>query len=470
MNDRDLQEIIRIGRSTGLSDEDIETVIDIFRRRIAAHGFKKSFSEVSSIFARIVSKRVAVRDAVEEGLEQIKEELEQQNKEREQSHLPPLTDAEFHSHDEIESGTGIWKPADAATTKKLNHLVREPQSLFIYEGCLMRFTKNDPPGPQGVSRFAQGQVCRIELIRFHPNTDEAQDITVRIAKPGTEGFDANSPTIRLSKIPGIPGVIGKSFMKARRTQLPLTYHGFSTIHKSIGQTHSGVATKMSLTDKKYNVWQREQSLVLFSRVESVEHINFVGDMEDTFNAIRYVLRKDPLYWKQIEAMLEKTNTLNKQLSIIDYTSNLPLAANRALPNDEAGYVYILVSSKVPTKAYVGETICLARRFREHNSRAGGSRQTNSDIYKPWIVAAYIDNFPNNPRNQQYRRLCEGILRRDINTGRARNSIELIQRAEDLVTRNNAQPNPEAQLRIVHCAKLRYVPVTSSDEVPLAEQD
>ena len=50
------------------------------------------------------------------------------------------------------------------------------------------------------------------------------------------------------------------------------------------------------------------------------------------------------------------------------------------------YVYILKSSKDPSKLYVGQTNDPDRRLREHNTRPSCSY---TDAYRPWSVVTII---------------------------------------------------------------------------------
>ena len=65
------------------------------------------------------------------------------------------------------------------------------------------------------------------------------------------------------------------------------------------------------------------------------------------------------------------------------------------PTEGASYVYLLVSSTTGN-TYVGATVNLERRLRQHNGEiSGGARRTTSRVAKgeTWTRAAYVSGFP-----------------------------------------------------------------------------
>ena len=62
-----------------------------------------------------------------------------------------------------------------------------------------------------------------------------------------------------------------------------------------------------------------------------------------------------------------------------------------LPQCNTGFVYMLTSIKRPSYAYVGETECLRRNLKEHNS-GYNSCSTEPSYLRPFAVMAYICGF------------------------------------------------------------------------------
>ena len=62
-----------------------------------------------------------------------------------------------------------------------------------------------------------------------------------------------------------------------------------------------------------------------------------------------------------------------------------------IPTCKTGFVYFLVSIKSPQAIYIGETQCLKKRLKEHNS-GYGSKFTSHVHLRPWAIYAYISGF------------------------------------------------------------------------------
>jgi len=63
----------------------------------------------------------------------------------------------------------------------------------------------------------------------------------------------------------------------------------------------------------------------------------------------------------------------------------------ALPQDNTGFCYILVSLKRQNRTYIGQTFRLLKRLKQHNS-GWGSRQTASPTLRPWALLAFVCGF------------------------------------------------------------------------------
>jgi len=73
-------------------------------------------------------------------------------------------------------------------------------------------------------------------------------------------------------------------------------------------------------------------------------------------------------------------------------SNLIIPLN-LIKSKQSHNVYIL-SSTVSKKTYVGYTVNLKRRLRQHNGEIkGGAKKTS--VGRPWKVICYISGFPDN---------------------------------------------------------------------------
>ena len=79
------------------------------------------------------------------------------------------------------------------------------------------------------------------------------------------------------------------------------------------------------------------------------------------------------------------------IPIFDYSS-IPFEFNQLpLPQCNTGYVYFIVSVRNKRAYYIGETMCLKTRLRQHNS-GSGTFFTNEIGRRPWALFAYITGF------------------------------------------------------------------------------
>lgn len=63
----------------------------------------------------------------------------------------------------------------------------------------------------------------------------------------------------------------------------------------------------------------------------------------------------------------------------------------ALPRDNTGFCYILISLADKATTYIGKTYDLHRRILEHNS-GSGSLQTAPEHLRPWALLAFVCGF------------------------------------------------------------------------------
>jgi hypothetical protein len=330
--------------------------------------------------------------------------------------------------------------------------------LLLFEKAKVRFTFNDQTPAR---RFTQGQVAMV--TGFTERTDGVRGVRLKVARPGAQNVtaaDGSSAEIEIFPTWSNSTVSGKvGFQQARRKQLCLVPHGFSTIHKSIGQTCEGVATRLSVTDPSFKLWTREQLLVIISRVTTLKNLMFIGPKDDNLKAIKQALRRVPRRWKEIANMVQYTDVVsNGRYQTVQLFANAPTLINpRALPDDNLGYLYVLMSSKKDSSfGYVGETNCLQRRLREHNNLFGGCVQTNNPDLMPYIVMGYVFGFPgsgDDRANREMRKALERKVEQRLKSlqrqeRRIVKDFELREMAEEETLQMNAETG--SQLTFVRC--------------------
>ena len=305
------------------------------------------------------------------------------------------------------TGTTNWKPGNLTTTKLLNSRALEPQKLILYQFAPLRLTvKNLSEG------YTQGQLC---LVKSIPSNSHSM-LEVYLSPYGNRDFPADPSTFhfiengwKIVKLyPTLGHVFGAFGMSVRRTQYPVKHFFAATIHKTMGETLHGVITKVSLLERKYSLWEKEQIYVLVSRVRSLSNVTFVGEKCDTLEAIKAVLMINTQWSRYIDHFLDQIvqRTAITPVFEIAKTEFEPYCIE--IPRHSVGYVYLLISRVVEHCIYVGETENLRRRLKEHNSGMGASF-TNVPERRPWAVFSFITGF----ENIDDRKRCEGFWHKEL---------------------------------------------------------
>ena len=335
--------------------------------------FVDSWDDVNVTDIRIFSTRRAEKEAVNKKIDDVKQ-----------------SGATFESIDCIDemctSSANNWVEASDPIVRFLNRNSLEPNCLFLYDGAIMRLTVNMPD-----LQVFQGQLCVVvDISCLHINNS----LKVALAPPGCRQIPTLSVvhsswtvvTLRRATSP----ILKYNFRTTcRRTQFPLKLFVASTIHKTMGETLPQIATQI-VGSSFYSLWMSEQLYVIASRVRDLADITFVGSRKDNEEAIKSVLTKHS-HWASFTNAILRSVSLNTTVIPQNCTHPFPPTAIPP-PNIAVGYSYLLQSAPQPQHLYVGSTMCLKRRLRQHNS-GGGSQFTNVASRRPWILVAYVTGFP-----------------------------------------------------------------------------
>ena len=197
-------------------------------------------------------------------------------------------------------------------------------------------------------------------------------------------------------------------LNGRRHQYGLCMFTTSTIHAVMGQTCSALVSQVCLNDPMYDLWEREQVIVLLSRTCYGKDIIFKGDPIATAEALYSVLQKTSQFAEYISHLLDNliirsasnVSTQNRHpshlsLPSVDMSLHPYRARDVCFPTDTTGYVYILISKRQPDVTYIGETKDLASRMHAH-FRGYASRQTSIEHLRPWGLLAFVTGFEFDP--------------------------------------------------------------------------
>ena len=383
-HDANLQIQLQLLWKSSLTDQDLNTFEAIIRQNCIPTACVPTWDAVPGHILRVVGTRKASKSILDNFL----------NSKR----LDPTVQC-FTSDatDEIEASGGQVLPANSWTTNQLNYKCLEPASLLLFVGAVMRLTYNNTTPTHEVPRFSQGQLCIVSNIDTHVKGDHVNQIMIKLVPPGVRNFDVGYlpedwPTFPV-KVRSSPPL----FLTVRRTKawpklFPLCHFVCSTIHKAIGETLPQIATQVSLHQKEYRLWEREQLLVLLSRVHTLQDITFVShDHYDAIVALMDLVQQPSRLAAHIDHVLRTLDCGSAGPRIIHHQLHLQPTGQLIVPATDIGFVYLLVSTTKCRFAYVGETASIRRRLREHNSDHG-SQFTQDPSLRPWALLALVSGF------------------------------------------------------------------------------
>ena len=303
-----------------------------------------------------------------------------------------------HAVDEESTAEGNWIKATARTSRTLSKKVKEPIILYFFPFAQYELTFNDPQG-----RFSQSQLAVLTSVPTQDHVDRFDPIDLMLAPEGCKtvpstfsnaqdyvnaGWKPISVGIGFERSESMAyGILGK------RCQYGLKHRMACTIHASMGQNLEGLVTRVtSSEDSDYFLWEKEQVVVLLSRTHFAKDIYFVGDPRQTSAALADLLCSRSQYSEYIFHLLQQfAGSSSNNVPLVDMTLHPFHIMDVELPQDNSGFVYILVSVKDRKTTYIGQTKNLVRRLKQHNSGFGSS-STADEFLRPWALLAYVAGF------------------------------------------------------------------------------
>ena len=368
MQNKNGQELLSLMSATPKTDGNARRIWEIIDKGC---NFVHSWKDVPNDRIRIFATRQAERKAIEDKIIDVKN-----------------SGTQFYENAAIDemcvSSTDNWTEASPSTSKFLNKKCLEPQSLFLYPGAILRLTVNMP----SISAY-QGQLC----VLLSLDTIENGSVTIALAPAGCRSI----PPLAVIKNKWRCLVIGKETgvtyrfnhkTVCRRIQFPLKLFVASTIHKTMGETLPMVATQI-VGSKDFALWLPEQLYVVMSRVRSLNQVTFVGSKESNKRAVLDLVCKKSQWAELTNEILTKSSAGDPT---IDHARASPFPPSmRELPVQNLGFCYLLQSEPQQHLLYIGSTMSLVRRLREHNAGLG-SAFTKVQNRLPWMVCAYVTGF------------------------------------------------------------------------------
>jgi predicted GIY-YIG superfamily endonuclease/DNA replication protein DnaC len=345
---------------------------------------------------RVVSTRSAVKEVEKLALDQVK------------SQQTVLYSKAEDSESTIE---GNWVPATAVASAQLDRSIKEVPFLPFYEGAIYEITSNCLRG-----NFSQSQLAILHEMPSQQQLDAFEPVKVLVAPNGYKTMpDSNTyntyddlihkhqwKRMLIEKAPDFPVMLKGVGIQAKRKQYSLRPRLASTIHCAQGNTLLTLATKVSLHEPQYHLWDKEQAIVLLSRTHTARDIISVNESpHDAVAALCDAIMKESQYSRFMSMLIR--NLTSDGPSEIDLfgthrdseeglRNRLPFRPiDVIIPFDHVGYVYMLVSLRDRETVYIGWTMNLHRRFRQHNEGIGARTTCNADLM-PWGLMAYVTGF------------------------------------------------------------------------------
>lgn len=376
------------------------------------------------------------------------------------------------SIDSESTWAGNWVTATTVSSRGITREAKEPRVLCFYPHAQYEVTFNKD------GKYSQGQLAILAKMPTSSTLEDFAPLEILVAPEGCKSIP--------SQIAGdMDGLKDKGWhletittaperahslrfgLQGKRRQYGLRHRIASTIHAGMGQDLDAIVTKVTprgqAGSRQYELWEREQVVVLTSRTHFARDMYFVGTPSGTSQALSELLRVRTQYSEYLEHLLrnlcspetENGDSPNLPGLFIDQTAGHghPFrSVDIELPQDATGYVYMLVSLNDRVSTYIGQTANLVRRLHAHNSGYGSSSTAHIDL-RPWALMGYVTGFGS--ATAQQRMSFEGMWKvgRDNEAARAQRplSVDEIALIGARLTKTwKRRTEEELELRFVKC--------------------
>ena len=395
--DQCLQRIQKIARmNPRMYDEHPKLILEFKSLLSTTCTFVDSWSDpvISPTTFRLYGKKHPAKEASRKYIEQVRSQLSEGDV---QERIAEDMQNPQQSHQE-------WQVANELTSSALDHICKEPKTLLFFRGAFYQFTYNDDGG-----NFTQSQLGLLLDVPDQDCLDHFRQISIMVAPPGEKvvEFDARKGKDEYTVAGWVEHFVGmcpershcvQMNMRGQRKQYGLKHHVTSTVHASMGDTLPKIVTEISYEGNDFRLWDKAQAVVLLSRTKLGSDIIFVGDKTETIKALSSLIRTSNQWMNYMENILEigsmNRESGNSKISIFNHQDFPFRLCDIVVPNCNTGFVYMLVSMKVNTFTYIGETNNIHVRLNQHNSGYGA--QTTCPLsLRPYARFAYVCGFEGN---------------------------------------------------------------------------
>lgn len=290
-----------------------------------------------------------------------------------------------------------WVMASDSTSTMLESKIKEPQDLLFFRGAIYQCTYNED------EKFNQSQLAFCFDLPHQDDLDYFRTVKVLLF-PATLKFedfmfDANATKDNYTSQGFTEISMGVSperikylnnDVQAFRKQYGLRHYVSGTIHSIMGDTYHLMATCIS----SYKMWEKGQLVVICSRTRRMEDTIFVGNEEETINALVQLLKKKTMWSDYMNRVLNIITVETEDVAIenraLDYSTYPFRVSDIALPEAQTGYVFFMKSIADDSCVYIDTTNCLRSRLIRHNSGLDSSLHPPSEKDLLLCLATSVD--------------------------------------------------------------------------------
>ena len=435
-----IQEIARMHYSKYVSNPDLITEFKTLLSNTCTFVPSWTSPEITPSTYRLYGKKFPAKEATRQFVDGVRRSINQSN----------LREKDADDVEKSRYSHGEWLSASEQTKSTLNQKLKEPGTLLFFKGATYEFTYNSD------EEFSQGQMAILYDVPTQDQIDRNKKIKILAAPPGYQDFDEFDPDqpkqfyldkgfkeVSIGIAPERTQSIGRD-LQAQRKQYGLKHRVTSTIHAAMGDTLIRVAIEISRSNSSFQLWDCAQAIVTLSRTKIGKNLILVGDKNETIEALSVLIQMKSQWTDYMEEVLKLitlhpvVNSDNQDV-VDDSNRNLftlqsyPFRlCDVSLPQCNTGFVYMLFSIKRQTYSYIGETICIRQRLKQHNS-GYGSTSTAPSYLRPFAVMAYICGFDGNKTlrcyvEQKWKERRDTLISNNINDPRqwARSGNDVIE--------------------------------------------
>lgn len=377
-----------------------------------------------------------------------------------------------HAIDEEKNVHGTnYRPASASTSRILDRDVKEPKTLVLIQGGRYQLTYNNG------AKFSNAQLAVLFDLPTQEHVDKKLALKMVVAPAGCKivpddtvtrdqllGMGWKEESVGTPARYNVVNAAGST--RGKRRQYGMRSHVGSTIHGVMGQTLLSLITRVERGDKThpYSLWLASQVVVLLSRTKQGRQTFFWMANGQTPNDVAHTLYdllcKTSPFRDYLSHLLQQLcndpDLANQGNFTIDYSRSIYRPKDMIMPTHQLGYVYMLVSTKMPSCVYIGSTKCLIKRWRQHNS-GYGSKQTQSIKFRPWAILAFIIGFDGDSASYLHVEDRWLALKEDhMRAPGVIKSVETIQHIGKDVVETYNRNNPNKKLTFVSCGTVERV--------------